>query len=154
GVREVFGVAASTTTGDPFWAPVLSFGCSSRICFGKTANALISSSGESVDAPPGPAIFAIDGVAALIYFPVTQQLFRWHDGQIDLVDFNPGGEVLSLRAVPGGVDYVVRRADGIWAGDRNFGDASAAALLNNGSVLVAKSNQLRVIRPDDSEVDF
>ena len=67
--RVVLGVAGSTTSSDSLWSGVLSLACSAQVCFAKSQGALLSSSGESMDAPAGPAIFAIDGATAYVYFP-------------------------------------------------------------------------------------
>jgi hypothetical protein len=167
--RVVLGVAGSTTLGDPILSGVISLACSAQRCFAKTRTALLSSSGESIDAPAGPAVFAIDGAAAYVYFPETRQLARWHDGQLEPVVFTPNdimpnditptdfpgnAEVLALRATVGGFEYAVRRADGVWAGDRNLGDVTAVQLLGDGSVLTANGEQVRLLRSDGTEADF
>jgi hypothetical protein len=152
--REVLGVAESATAADPSWSGILSLACSAEVCFGKTQDALVSSTGDSIDAPPGPAIFGMDGGSAYVYFTASRQLMRWHDGELDPVVFSPDGDVLALRATADGFESAVRRADGAWAGDRYLGDATAVALLDGGSVVAAGGGQVRLLRPDGTEADF
>lgn len=152
--RAVLGAAESATASDPLWSGVLSLACSAQVCFAKTQTALLSSTGETMDAPAGPAILAIDGAAVYVYFTETRQLARWHDGQLDPLDFSPDGEVLALRATAGGFEYAARRADGVWAGDRYLGDAATVQLLENGSVLLASADRVRLLRSDGTEADF
>ena len=59
-----------------------------------------------------------------------------------------------MRATAGGFEYAVRRADGVWAGDRNLGDATAVHLLGDGSVLMADGEQVRLLRSDGTGTDF
>ena len=89
-VRPVYGAAGSATLGDPVLTGVLSFGCSARLCLMKTEAAIVASDGTSVAAPTGPAIFAMRGASAYIYFSDTQQWARWQDGQLEWIDFVPG----------------------------------------------------------------
>jgi len=153
-VRAVLGVAESATTSEPLWKGVLSLACTSRICFAKTESALLSSSGEIMDAPAGPAMLAIDGDTVYAYFAEAHQLSRWHDGQLEALDFAPDGEVLDLRATGSGLEYAVRRADGVWAGNRYLGDATAVLFLDGGRVLLASAERIRLLLPDGSETDF
>jgi len=152
--RAVLGVAGSTTVSDPLWSGVLSLACSAQVCFAKTPTSLVSSSGDAIDAPAGPAIFAIDGASAYVYFPKTRQLVRWHDGQLELIETAPGGEVLAVRATRGEFEYAMRRADGVRAGNRYLGDAAAVLLLGEGTVLIADGEQVRLLRSDGAEADF
>src|SRR5713101_6330173 len=78
--RPVEGVAGSVTLGDAIANGVMSLGCSKRLCLVKTDASIVSSSGEAADAPPGPALFALDGNSAFVYFEHSQRLARWHQG--------------------------------------------------------------------------
>jgi hypothetical protein len=152
--RVALGVAESATLSEPLWSGVLSLACSAQVCFAKTETALLSSLGEAIDAPAGPAIFAADGASAYVYFPDTQQLARWHDGQLDQIDFTPDGKVLALRVTPAGLDSAVRRGNQVWVGEQNLGDATAVQLLDDGRALLAAGDQVRLFRPDGTELDF
>jgi len=158
--RPVLGVAGSATLGDPILSGAVSLACSAQECIAKTETSLLSSAGESVDAPAGPAIFA----APYVYFTAMQQLVLWHDGQLDGTDFAPGGEVVSLRKNGDGLDYAVRRDGEIWIehyspADQNvglvgsLGPANAALLIEPG-VLIATGDQVRLVRTDGRDMAF
>ena len=151
--RAVIGVAGSATTSDPLWRGVQTLECSSTGCLAKTQNALLSSTGEVLDAPAGPAILAQQSDSVYAYFPEAHRLVRWRDRQLEPVEFTPDGEVLDLRVAHGRVEYAARRADGIWAGGQYAGDATAVLLLDDG-ILLATREQVRLSRPDGTEVDF
>lgn len=133
-LRPMFGVAGAATLGDPAVGSAISFACSARFCLAKTDTALIgfapgvAGGGQSVpvsssfaalcDTCAGPAIIALDEPAgsgdAWIYFQASQQLARWQDGVLKVLDsmpgdFTNGGEILSLRAAAGGFDYAIAR---------------------------------------------
>jgi hypothetical protein len=158
--RPVVGLAASATLGDPILSGVISLACSAQQCLAKTDTSLLASSGESVDAPPGPAILA----APYVYFTAARQLVRWHDGQLQPLDFAPDGEVLSLRANGDGLDYAVRRGDEIWIEHISFSDQSIqllaapgpanAVMLLEGESLLASDDIVRLLRGDGSEAAF
>lgn len=124
-VRPVYGAAASATLGDPVLTGVLSFGCSAQVCLFKTGTAIIASDSTSVAAPTGMAIFAMHGGTARIYFPDTQQWARWHDGQLEWIDFVPGEAVSTGTAMP----------------------------LEDGSI-IATADHIALVRRDGSELDF
>ena len=158
--RALYGIAGSTTLGDPIASGVLSSACSKRLCLAKTDAAIISS-GESIDAPPGPALFALDHDAAFVYFPQTKQLARWHDGRLDPVDQNVAGEVLSIRESEGGVEFAVRRDDGtaIVRADNGVIDSlpdatGAVMLLDRGRVLFSTVDAVMLRRADGSQIRF
>ena len=122
-VRAVFGVPGATTLGDLVLSGALTMGCSARRCLAKTDSTLVAFSGvasadnasdTSTDAPPGPALFAMDGDAVWVYFVRSQQVFELRNGSLNPVAFSPDGEVLSLRASSNAVDFAIRRADGVW----------------------------------------
>ncbi len=124
-LRPVYGAAASATLGDPVLTGVLSFGCSARLCLLKTDTAIIASDGTSAAAPAGTAIFAMDGASAYVYFPESEQWARWHDGQLEWIDFAPD------EAVSTGT--VMQLEDG---------------------ALTATSDHIALVRGDGSELDF
>jgi hypothetical protein len=153
--RQVFGVAGNATLGDPMTSGVLSMGCSRSTCLLKTGSAIISSTG-SVNAPPGPAIFSFDGAAALVYFSETRQLMRWHDNQLDPVEFDVSGQVI---AIANGL-FAVQRASGVWIvrnGDKvvqSLPRGTRAVLLFTGGVVFATRQAVVLRRTDASEQIF
>ena len=151
--RAVIGVAGSATTSEPLWKGVQALSCSSANCIVKTRSALVSSTGERIDAPEGSAILALEASSVYAYFPDVLGLVRWRDGQLQPVEFVPHGDVLDLRVVHGRVEYVARRTDGVWLGDRYVGEANAALLVDQG-ILLASREQVRLLRPDGTETDF
>jgi hypothetical protein len=107
-VRTVYGIAASVTLGDVEMTDVISSACSKAFCLAKTKTSVVSAIGN-LDAPAGPAMFAFDGDSAFIWFPRSRQLAKWHDGVLDVLDSRVEGEVLSIRASSGSVEFAVRR---------------------------------------------
>ena len=153
--RPVTGTPAAAILGEPiFKEAAISLACSAGLCLAKTESALLSSTGDAWDAPPGAALIAFDGAAAYVYFVETRQLARWSQGSLDPIDFAPDGDMLSLRASPDGFEYAIGRDDGIWVGDRNLGAANAILLLDGGGALLAADGQVRLLKPDGSEMDF
>jgi hypothetical protein len=112
-LRTVYGISGSVTLGDVESVGVLSSACSKSLCLAKT-EASISSGATSVDAPAGPAKFAFDGPDAFVWFPKSRQLGKWHEAVLDLLDSSIDGEVLSIRAHSGAVEFVVRRHGQVW----------------------------------------
>jgi hypothetical protein len=112
-VRTVYGIAASVTLGDAEIIGVVSSACSTMFCLAKTGTAVVSASG-SVEAPAGPAMFAFDGDAASLWFSQSRQLAQWHNGALTPIDSMVDGEVLSIRACAGSVEFAVRRESGEW----------------------------------------
>jgi len=151
--RPVIGAAAAAALGDPlFDAAVISLACSEKMCLAKTETAVVSSAGETADAPPGAALMVFSGDAAYVYFVETRKFAIWFAGRLYLFDFEPGGDLLSIRA--NGFDYAIARDDGIWVGNQNLGPANAIFLLDGGGALLAVDGQVRLLRPDGTEVDF
>jgi hypothetical protein len=112
-VRKVYGIASSVTVGDAEMTGVLSSGCSNTFCLAKTATSIVSASGNA-DAPDGPALFAFDGDAAVVWFPQSRQLARWANGALNVADTTIDGEVLSIGVNAGAVQLAVRRRSGVW----------------------------------------
>lgn len=151
--RAVSGAAAAAALGEPlFEGAVISLACSEKVCLAKTEAAVVSSTGETADAPPGAALFALSGDAAYVYFVETRQFAIWFAGHLYAFEFAPGGDVLSIRA--NGFDYAIARDDGIWVGNQNLGAATAIFLLDGGGALLAVDGQVRLLRSDGTEVDF
>jgi len=149
-VRTVYGIASSVTLGNAEVAGVLSSGCSNTLCLAKTDASILSASGM-VAAPEGPVLFAFDGAVAYIWFQESRQLARWSNGALECLSQNPllysrgsvaalppiqqspdcqggdfFGEVLSIGANAGSVQFAVRRLTGIWIVNQ---DGSVAGAL-------------------------
>ncbi len=151
--RPVTGAPAAAALGDPlFGGAVISLACSQQTCLAKTETAVVSSTGETADAPPGAAIIAFIGDIAYVYFVETRQFAIWFQGQLYPFDLAAGGDVLSIRA--NGFAYAIARDDGIWVGNQNLGAAHAIFLLDDGGALLAVDGQLRLLRADGTETDF
>ena len=158
-LRPVYGIAGSVTLGGPIAAGVLSTACSRKLCLSKTATSILWGDQETA-APPGPALFALDGNRAFVYFPQSNQLMRWHDGVLKPMDFDIGGEILSLRAAHGRVEFAVRRDGEVWIvrGDGAVlgaltGAGAPVMLLKDGALFKA-GDALIVRRDDGTELSF
>jgi len=159
--RPVWGVAASATLGNPILNGVLSMACSHGTCLAKTAAAIVTTGGQTaaanVDAPAGPAIFG----GSYIYFPQSQQMFHWHDGVLDPMDFTADGDVFALRTNGDGLDYAVSRAGATWMEHYSFADQSVqvlasyapvnAAMLTEDGTLLATSDEVHLVRADGTD---
>ena len=156
--RPVSGAPAAAVAGAAWFdGAIISLACSAEGCVAKTEAALFTSGGVVVDAPPGAAIIALDSTspgAAYVYFVESGKLARWTGSQLVPMDFTPGGDVLSLRAVAGGFEYAVAHEGEIWVGSKNLGAANSVLLLDGGGAVLANGGQVRLLRPDGTEVDF
>ena len=132
-VRTVYGIAASVTLGDAEITGVLSSGCSKTFCLAKTDDSLVSASGN-VDAPKGRALFAFDGNTAFVWFVESRQLAQWQNGGLTAIDSTVDGEVLSIRANGGAVEFAVRRKSGVWI--VKLDGSVAASLPASGPVML------------------
>lgn len=124
-VRTVYGIASSVTLGDVETAGVLSSGCSNTLCLAKTDAGIVSASGIAA-APSGPALFAFDGNYAWVWFSESRQLAERSNGALTILESSVDGEVLSIGANAGLVQFVVRRLTGIWVINQ---DGSVAGAL-------------------------
>jgi hypothetical protein len=156
--RPVSGAPAAALVGTPWFdGAVVSLACSTDGCVAKTETALFTPAGVVVGAPPGAALIALDATlpgAAYVYFIESGKLERWTGSELVPMDFAPGGDVLSLRAIAGGFEYAVERDGEVWIGGKNLGAANCAFLLDGGGALLASGGQVRVLRPDGTELDF
>ncbi len=170
--RPVYGVTASVAVGNPVATGALAIACARRVCLMKTDSAILASTDvPAIPAPRGPAVIAIDGDSAWVYFVATKELARWHGGQLDPVPFElpgggPSGEVLSIASgPPGTLDTVFRRdrrvsilritlADGSAIVTGSLPDDTGPVLLTWSGIVFANRNQITLQRPDGSEVSF
>jgi hypothetical protein len=138
---------------------VLSAACSERLCLAKTDSKIVSAAGET-DAPPGPAIFGVDGDQAVAFFPESQLFARWHENTLDPLDWTTDGEVLSIRVSADATDIAVRRDGSVWIVHPDgsvvdwIADTSGPVLLLREGVLFATPEELVFRHPDASEVRF
>jgi hypothetical protein len=118
---------------------------------------LFTPAGVVVDAPPGAAIIALDPTspgAAYVYFVQSGKLARWTGSELVPMDFAPGGDILSLRAVAGGFEYAVERDGEIWVSGKCLGAGNSVLLLDGGGALLANDGHVRLLRTDGTELDF
>jgi hypothetical protein len=146
-VRTVYGIAASVTLGDAETTGVLSAACS-NFCLAKTDTGIVSTTGTAA-APPGPVLLAFDGDAAYLWFLKSRQLARWSAGVITPMDSSVEGEVLSIGADNGALQFAVRRSKGdVWIVNQDGSVAGAlprgtgAAMLIPGGVVYASREEI------------
>jgi hypothetical protein len=157
--RPVNGAPAAAALGKPiFDEVVISLACTAQMCLAKTATALVSTGGDSVPAPPGAAVITfasgLNGAAAYVYFVATGEFALWNAGALTPLDFAPAGDVLSLRASAVQVECATEHDESIWVGNLNLGPANSILLLDGGGALLAANGQVRLRRPDGTELDF
>jgi hypothetical protein len=189
-LRPVIGVAAAASWGDAALDHASSFACSAKLCLAKSEAGLISFAPGIqpviTPAPAGPALIAIEDRAdahAWIYFTESRQFALWQDGALEMLDYSPYGEILSIRAASGGFDYVIARrttssnfrrgavgaaiehystSDGsiTVVGPAIAGSAyprmpsATSVMLIDGGVLAASSDELVLMRPDGQQTTF
>jgi hypothetical protein len=121
-VRPIYGLGGNFLCGDASDADLLSFGFTGTGGFLKSSNTLkvLDAAGQalaSFDAPDGPAIvgMSVDHASAIVYYPQSTLWNYWHDGQLDTLTFDPGGNVLALATAGAGKFLaVICRDDGRW----------------------------------------
>ena len=154
--RPVFGVAGSVTAGGPLATAVISSACSSQLCLFKTRSSIVSAAGAT-QAPSGPALFALNGTSAYVYFPASAQLAQWASGKLTTLDFNVAGEILSLLALSDGtLQFAVLQNGAVSIVDQNdqvLGTLPGApVMLIAGGAVYAASDSLVLRRSDASEL--
>jgi hypothetical protein len=158
-LRAVKGVAGNFLLGAPAALGIISAACSEQLCLAKTDSQILSAIGAT-DAPPGPAIFGFDAQEAIVYFPETRSFARWREEALNPLDWNVGGEVLSLRVRGGQAEIAVRRAGDVWLirPDGSVIDWIATtpgpALLLSDGVLFATADALVLRSADQTEIRF
>jgi hypothetical protein len=162
-LRPVTGIAQSFIAGASLRTGVLSAACGKSLCLAKTDALLFDGRNVNdlgVSSPPGPALFAIRDRSALLYFPSVRQFARYKDGQMEVLDWQVDGKVLSLRATPDGPQFALSRVDGVWvvALDGSIESAlpsgTVAVLLMEGVTLYSLSDSVVLRRTDGTEVSF
>ena len=158
-LRPVYGLAGSFTVGPPEASGVLTAACGDQLCLAKTESSLLAG-GVAVDAPPGPALIAVDRDEAILYFPRTRQFARWRAGALEFVDLTVDGQVLALRTSSAVIAIAVRRDANTWiiTGLGSVLDSLPSAtgplLLRHDQVLYARGDTLVLRRADASELEF
>jgi hypothetical protein len=146
-VRTVYGITASVTLGGAESTGVLSLACSNSFCLTKTQSS-VGSAGGSVSAPAGPALFAFDGNTGYIWFPQPRQLASWQNGILTFLDATVDGEVMSIGASGGAVQFIVRTRSAVWIANQDGSLASSlpraavAAILISGGVVYATEREI------------
>lgn len=165
-LRPVYGMSGSFVLGAPLRSEhVLGAACSLTLCLAKTQAAILSSTGapstDTTPSPPGGAIFALDGTAATVYFPLIHQFARWQNGVLTPLDFRVEGTVLSLTMSSTGVLAAVERSGIIWIDSASTGasldslpDSATSVLLLPSLTVYATADSLVIRKSDGSELDF
>ena len=157
--RSVFGVSSSVTLGDPLASTVVAAACSDSFCVLKTWDAIVAG-GLETKAPPGPALIAIDGETALMYFPRFEKLVRWQAGALQPLMLNVTGTIVALGANAGAVRVAVRRDAATWIVDANnqmidsIPSASGPVMLTANGAIYTDGEDLVLRRSDRSELRF
>ena len=154
-LRAVEGVAGNFLLGFAAVPGVLSAACSEQLCLAKTDTKILSATGET-DAPPGPAIFGIDGDEVAVFFPEPRTFARWRNNTLYPLDWQVDGEVVSICA-----DRIAVRRDGhVWIVHPSgavvdwIPDTPGPVLLLEEGLLFATGDTLVLRRPDAGELRF
>jgi hypothetical protein len=156
--RDVFGVSASVTLGDPIAGEVLTSACANGFCVLKTRSSVIAGGGSIP--MPGAAFVAIDGAATLIYFPAAGALMRWQSASLTTVPLNIAGEIVGLRSTAGVAQFAVRGNGVTQIVDQDGGvvdsipAASGPVLLASNAVIYCDGGDAVLRRADGSELRF
>lgn len=136
-VRPVLGISASVTLGDPVAAGVVSMACE-RICVKRDT----------------PAVIAFGGGSVYVY---SAGRLTKDDQPLDV---SVAGEVLSMRAARGVLEFAVRRGEGVWivredgAAVGSIPEADGPVMLLERGVLFATGDETVLRWPDGSEIRF
>ncbi|MCU1337869.1 MAG: hypothetical protein JWO19_3450 [Bryobacterales bacterium] len=158
-LRPVQGVAGNFFLGSASVAGVLSAACSERLCLAKTDSKILAASGET-DAPPGAAVFGLDGDDAVLFFLQSRKFARWHENTLESLDWAVDGDVLSIRLGGGEAEIAVRRDSTVWVVRPDgavvdwIADTAGPVLLLADDVLYATPDQLVLRRRNASEMRF
>jgi len=158
-LRSVQGVAGSFSLGAVSVPEVLSAACSEHLCLAKTDSKILSPTGET-DAPPGPAIFAMNGDAATMYFAAPHMFAQWANDSMDPLEWKIEGDVLSLLWRDGAITIAVRREGRVWivhpdgSVADSIGGATGPVMLLPDGVLFATAGEIVLRHSDSTEVRF
>jgi len=158
-LRSLNGISQNFLLGDVLRSDVVSFACLGTLCLFKTESSLTGPAG-AVAVPPGPALISIAKSGVLVYFPSTSQFAWYRGGALELLDWDAGGEVLTIRASGKGAVIAVRRPDGIWIVRENgailksLPDGVAAVLFAGKRLLYSTASQLTIEQEDGSSLHF
>ena len=157
--RLLSGVAASATLGEPLLQGVVALACSSTACAAKTETALLSSTGDVVDARPGAALLSVNATGTYAYFLESAQLLRQRDGEWQSAEFPASrGDVLAIRATSEGIDYAVLRDSVLYLEHDSqilaILPVAERILLLDGAVLLAARKQVILLRTGEQDLTF
>jgi hypothetical protein len=158
-LHPVTGVGGSFQLDPAVGRWILTTACSRQLCLAKT-NAAIVSGAASTPAPPGPALIALDGPTAVVYFRDANQFARWQAGALTPLDIQVDAEVLALRSVNSQVSLAVRRASGVWivAADGTILDSlpaeTIAVLLLSDATVYSTATELVLRKSSGAEIRF
>lgn len=174
-VYPVNGLAGNFLLGEAAWRGIVSAAFSGSFGLLKTDSKLLAVDRRgktlgSVDAPPGPALFAFahDGSPALAYLPESRTLLVWREGSFAPVRLDPvlpgSGKVLAIGLADARqAALVVEREDGLWelrvrlatAGVTSqvalIGVTGPLLLLANGGLIYAETGAVVLRNPDGPE---
>jgi len=175
-LRPVFGIAGNFILGDAISQGITSSAYSGSLVLLKTDSAIVATDVQgqvlqSMDAPPGPALFALykDGSPAFAYLESVNLLFEWCGSGFQMVRFDGNlflaDSVLSIFAPDAlHVGFLVRRGGDLLdvriAVDSGESDSQAtingvtapALILASGDIVYADADGLVIRRADASEV--
>jgi hypothetical protein len=157
--RPVFGVSASVTLGNSVASAAVSAACSDSLCVLKTWDAIVAG-GFRTKAPPGPALIAIDGQTALVYFPRIEKLARWQGDTLEPLALKVSGAVVGLRSNAGAAQFAVRRNGATWIVDGedqaidSLPSASGPIMLTAWGAMYTDGDDVVLRRSDRSELRF
>jgi hypothetical protein len=158
-LRPVTGVGGNFQLDPPAARSVLATACSHDLCVAKT-NAAILSGSFSTPAPPGRALIALDGLAAVFYFREQNQFARWQSGSLTPLAIYIDGEALALRSVNSVLNLAVRRDSEVWivAADGTILDSlpaeTSAVLLLSDAVVYSSTGELVLRKSTGVELRF
>jgi hypothetical protein len=158
-LREVRGIAGAFTLGEPM-GHVLASACGTELCLAKTETQVAGPNG-AIDAPAGPALIAVGGRRAVLYFSATCQLAEWRDGALVPLGIAVAGEVIAVGFdAAGEVRLALRQEDAVWITNTQGALLDAlppdtkAVLIEDGNVLYSNGASLVLRHADGSEMSL
>jgi hypothetical protein len=165
-LRPVYGVAENFILGPSVSGRVISQAYSGSLGLLKTNGTLVAFGAQgqmlaSIDAAPGPALFAFspDGVTALAYVASSNTLVEWRGGKFTALPSRAEPGTVVAMAMPNAfeAELIIERNGGLW----ELRPTSWKALPNvtvpvlaiaSGELLFSDANGMVLRKPDNSEV--
>lgn len=157
--RAVYGVAGNFTVSTRERGLVISSACSGTLCLAKTSDRLWGLKTGRLS-PKGPALFALDGEEAIIYFPATNAFARWRSGRLTGLPWQVEGEVLALRQANRNLEIAVRRGEDVLIVRPDgsvldyLGELNGPVALLPGGVLLTIEDKLILQRVKEKPLEF